>query len=59
LLIITVNVALCSGIPIEAVQMHLEVRDHSLMEADLRSALAYLALAHLAAAMLDVAKFEN
>jgi hypothetical protein len=44
---------------IEAVQMHLEARDHSLMEADLRSALAYLALAHLAAAMLDVAKFEN
>jgi hypothetical protein len=44
---------------IEAVQMHLEARDHSLMVADLRSALAYLALAHLAAAMLDVAKFEN
>jgi len=44
---------------IGAAQTHPEALDHNLMEVDLRSALAYLALAHLAAATLDVAKFEN
>jgi hypothetical protein len=42
-----------------AAQMHPEARDHSLMEEDLRLVLACLDLAHLAAATLDVARFEN
>jgi hypothetical protein len=39
--------------------MHPEAHDHSLMEEDLRSVLACLDLAHLAAVTLDVARFEN
>jgi hypothetical protein len=39
--------------------MHLEAHDHNLMEADLHSVPDCLALAHLAAATLDVAKSEN
>lgn len=53
------DTATAPQISAEAAQMRPVAHDHNLMEAGLRSLPVRLDLDHLAAATLDVAKFEN